>query len=265
MADQILKQIALAEEHNDRQFVTALARGLSILSSFGNSDTALTHQAICDLTSLPKATVSRLIYTLLKSQYLVADPAGGYRLGMASIQLSASAWAQYNITRLAQPLMSRFASENQVSVSLAKEEMGEMLYLASVRSPARLAVQLMVGSKVPIARTAIGRAYFAVADEQQTQLLAFNMQAQNPQTFTADWQRLQDHKIYFEQHGYALSNGEFSSDILAVAVGVYNRAEERFTHSINASAPSTRWHMDDFIRDVAPKLQVLAHQISTQS
>ena len=36
------------------------------------------------------------------------------------------------------------AAENQVSVSLAKEEMGEMLYLASFRSPARLAVQLMV-------------------------------------------------------------------------------------------------------------------------
>lgn len=262
MLKNILHQIDKAEHDNDRQFITALARGLSVLSAFQNSGITLTHQAICEHTGLPKATVSRLIYTLLKTEFLVPDRDGGYRLGMASIQLSATAWAQYDLTRTAQPLMSAFAAENQVSVSLAKEEMGEMLYLASFRSPARLAVQLMVGAKVPIAQTAIGRAYFAVSDDLQRDAIGRNIQALSADTFAGQWQLLQQHAEFFHRHGYTLSNGDFSPDILAIAVGVYNRAEARYTHSINASVPTSRWQADDFVRQIAPRLQRLAVKIS---
>ena len=262
MLKTILQQIDKAEHDNDRQFITALARGLSLLSTFENSGITLTHQAICERTGLPKATVSRLIYTLLKTEFLAADRDGGYRLGMASIQLSATAWAQYDLTRTAQPLMAAFAAENQVSVSLAKEEMGEMLYLASFRSPARLAVQLMVGSKVPIAQTAIGRAFFAVSDTLQREAIGRNMQTLMPAQFEQQWQLLLQQSEFFRQHGYSLSNGDFSPDILAIAVGVYNRAEARYTHSLNASVPASRWHVNDFVRDIAPKLQRLAARIS---
>ncbi|CAM5215063.1 hypothetical protein OURE66S_00528 [Oligella ureolytica] len=52
--------------------------------------------------------------------------------------------------RDARPLMMAFAEKYEVSVSLAVEDGGEMLYLESIRSPARLAVQLTVGSTVPL-------------------------------------------------------------------------------------------------------------------
>ncbi len=262
MLSHILQQIDQAETDNDRQFVTALARGLGVLSTFQNSGVALTHQAICERTGLPKATVSRLIYTLLKTEFLVPDRDGGYRLGMGSIQLSATAWAQYDLIRNAQPLMSAFAAENQVSVSLAKEEMGEMLYQASFRSPARLAVQLMVGSKVPVAQTAIGRAYFAVSDDIQRHSIERNMRALLQQDFDADWQLLNRHAEFYRQHGYTLSNGDFSPDILAIAVGVYNRAEARYTHSLNASVPASRWQVQEFVHSIVPRLQRLATRIS---
>lgn len=262
MLQTILQEIDIAERDNDRQFVTALARGLSVLSAFQNSNTTLTHQTVCERTGLPKATVSRLIYTLLKTEFLVPDRDGGYRLGMGSIRLSASAWAQYDLIRIAQPLMSAFAAENQVSVSLAKEELGEMLYLASFRSPARLAVQLMVGSKVAVASTAIGRAFFAVSDDIQRDIMAKNLRDLEPHAFEQHWGTLQQQAAFFRQHGYALSNGEFSPDILAIAVGVYNRAEGRYTHALNASVPASRWKVDDFVHDIAPRLQRLADIIS---
>lgn len=260
--DAIHQQIELAESSDDRQFITALARGLSLLSIFRNSDTILTHQAICQRTGLPKATVSRLIYTLLKTQFLSADHAGGYRLGINSIQLSAAAWAQYDITRHAQPLMAAFAAENQVSVSLAKEEAGKMLCLSTCHSPARQAIHLAVGIKVPLFCTAIGRAYFALADNIQRQHLARSLAALDTISHNQQWQTLLQHDHYFHQHGYTLSNGDFSTDILSIAVGIYNKAEARFTHAINACVPAIRWHIDDFTRDIAPRLQQLAEQIS---
>ncbi len=264
MLPEILQEIDRAEAENDRQFVTALARGLSILSVFEDNRERLSHQNICDKTGLPKATVSRLIYTLLKTEFLNQDNQG-YRLGIAAIQLSTLAWAQYDISRLAKPLMSEFAQEHQVSVSLAIEEAGEMLYLQSIRSPARLAVQLMVGSKVPIAQTAIGRAYFANQTETEQNILQQHLQQkhrQQPHMAQQDWQTLQQHNLYHQQYGFTVSAGEFSNDIIAVAVGVYDRIQNRHTYALNASVPASRWQADDFIRFIAPKLQQLSEQIS---
>lgn len=258
MINEISDEILRAENENDRQFVTALARGLGILSVFENSNIALTHQMICERTKLPKATVSRLIYTLLRTEFLTQDPDGGYRLGMAAIRISATAWAQYDLVRYAQPLMAVFAAEHHVSVNMAKEEGGEMLYLACCRSPARLAVQLMVGSKVPVVETSIGRAYYAVADDFQRELLRRHL----PAADAAQLARLAGHEAFYRQHGYALSAGDFSPDILAVAVGVYNRAEQRYTHALNASVPASRWKQEDFIREIVPGLQRLAQEIS---
>lgn len=258
----ISAEIQRAEIENDRQFVTALARGLGILSVFENSNIALTHQMICERTKLPKATVSRLIYTLLCTEFLVQDPDGGYRLGMAAIRISATAWAQYDLIRHAQPLMAAFAAEHHVSVNIAKEEGGDMLYLACCRSPARLAVQLMVGSKVPVAQTAIGRAYYAVADDFQRAHLRRHLPPLPGMETAQQLAVLAENEVFYREHGYTLSAGEFSPDILAVAVGVYNRAEQRYTHALNASVPASRWQEEDFVREIVPGLQKLAGEIS---
>lgn len=262
MINTISAEIQRAEIENDRQFVTALARGLGILSVFENSNIALTHQMICERTKLPKATVSRLIYTLLCTEFLAQDPDGGYRLGMAAIRISATAWAQYDLIRHAQPLMAAFAAENHVSVNIAKEEGGEMLYLACCRSPARLAVQLMVGSKVPVTQTAIGRAYYAVADDFQRAHLRRHLPPLSEMDMAQQLEMLAGHEAFYREHGYTLSAGEFSPDILAVAVGVYNRAEQRYTHALNASVPASRWQEADFVREIVPGLQKLAQEIS---
>src|SRR5262245_36166824 len=67
----------------DRQFVTALARGLEVLRAFGPGE-ALANSEIAARTTLPRPTVSRLTYTLTKLGYLIQDPATErYRPGSA--------------------------------------------------------------------------------------------------------------------------------------------------------------------------------------
>jgi hypothetical protein len=54
----------------DRKFVAALARGLDILRVFTPNDGLLGNQEIAQRSGLPKATVSRLTYTLRRLGYL---------------------------------------------------------------------------------------------------------------------------------------------------------------------------------------------------
>ena len=75
------------EPPDDRQFVTALARGLDILRCFTVGDRALSNGDIAKRTGLPKSTVSRLTYTLTQLGYLHPAQGNGYRIGPSVLSL----------------------------------------------------------------------------------------------------------------------------------------------------------------------------------
>ena len=80
---------ARAAVHNDRKFVTALARGLEVLRVFTPTEGLLGNGEIAERTGLPKPTVSRLTYTLTKLGYLSHVE----RLANTSLRPRRSHWA----------------------------------------------------------------------------------------------------------------------------------------------------------------------------
>ena len=251
------------KEENDRQFVTALGRGLIILAAFEHHE-RLTHQQLCQMTELPKATITRLIHTLTTLGFLRVTEHGQYQLGSSAVRLSATAWSRHDMVAYAEPLLRQFASENEVSVNLATEVEGEMRYHACCRSPARLSVNLQVGSAVPVARTAIGRAFYAASSQARQAVVISNLQENLPVEEYNDAQTaLASAAEHYEKYGYTVSDGEFSTDILAVAVGVYDVATGQYAYSLNASVPSANWEADEYAAMIVPKLQALAERIGS--
>ncbi|WP_240990678.1 IclR family transcriptional regulator C-terminal domain-containing protein [Psychrobacter sp. Pi2-52] len=249
------------KEENDRQFVTALGRGLIILAAFEHHE-RLTHQQLCQMTELPKATITRLIHTLTMLGFLRVTEHGQYQLGSSAVRLSATAWSRHDMVAAAEPLLRQFASENEVSVNLATEVEGEMRYHACCRSPARLSVNLQVGSAVPVARTAIGRAFYAVSTQARQAVIISNLQENlSDEDYNHAQTALDSAAEHYEKYGYTVSDGEFSTDILAVAVGVYDVATGQYAYSLNASVPSANWEADEYAAMIVPKLQALAERI----
>ena len=255
------ESLELSKSSEDRQFVTALGRGLSLLAAFEDND-ELSHQQLCQMSRLPKATVTRLIYTLTTLGFLRITANKQYQLASSAVRLSASAWNRHDLVAIAEPLLRQFAIENEVSVNLATEVEGEMRYLACHRSPARLSVNLQVGSAVPIASTAIGRAFYAMSSANKKSVIDNNLQEQ---LSNADYEQAQtmlsNAESYYEAHGYTLSDGEFSPDILAVAVGVFDVTTSHYQYSLNASVPRANWDAAEYAKMIVPKLQVLAERI----
>jgi len=251
------------KEENDRQFVTALGRGLIILAAFEHHE-RLTHQQLCQMTELPKATITRLIHTLTTLSFLRTNDYGQYQLGSSAVRLSATAWSRHDMVAAAEPLLRQFASENEVSVNLATEVEGEMRYHACCRSPARLSVNLQVGSAVPVARTAIGRAFYAASSQARQAVIINNLQENlSTEEFNHAQTALASAAEHYEKYGYTVSDGEFSTDILAVAVGVYDVATGQYAYSLNASVPSANWEADEYAVIIVPKLQALAERIGS--
>ncbi|MGM8888487.1 IclR family transcriptional regulator domain-containing protein, partial [Psychrobacter sp. 1U2] len=167
-----------------------------------------------------------------------------------------------DVVAFAEPLLRQFATQNEVSVNLATEIAGEMRYLACCRSPARLSVNLQVGSAVPIARTAIGRAFYAASSQERQAVIISNLQESlSVEDYNHAQSTLASAAEHYEQYGYTVSDGEFSTDILAVAVGVFDVATGQYAYSLNASVPSANWEADDYAEMIVPKLQALAERI----
>ena len=144
----------------DRHFVTALARGLELLACFRSGDKMLGNQELAERSKLPKSTVSRLTYTLTKLGYLQYDEqAGKYRLGTATLALGSAMLSRLDIRQMARPLMQELADFSHTMVSLGMRDRLSMIYVENCRSQAALTLRLDVGARIPVASTAMGRAY----------------------------------------------------------------------------------------------------------
>ncbi len=252
------------EAEKDRLFVTALARGLDILAAFRADDANLSNQQLAQRTQLPKSTVSRLCYTLIKLGYLRQDTESGlYRLGYGVLELASSLLSNFDVRAHAAPLMREFAHTHQVSVSLAAADGIDMVYLETCRSSSRISVQLTVGSRVPIATTAIGRAYYVSLDSEARQAMERKMAGRYGTQWSDIATRLQQAQQSFVEHGYCASFGEFESDICAIGVPLQLPSSQMF--SLNASVPMFTFQEKNMREVIAPALVNLAAQIRTGS
>lgn len=252
------------DEEKDRLFVTALARGLEILAAFRADDANLSNQQLAQRTLLPKSTVSRLCYTLIKLGYLRQDTESGlYRLGYGVLELASSFLSSFDIRAHAEPLMREFAHTYQVSVSLAVADGIDMVYLETCRSSSRISVQLTVGLRDPIATTAIGRAYYVSLDNEARQAVDRKMAIRYDSQWPEMAARLRLAQRSFVEDGYCTAFGECESDVCAIGVPLQLPNNQLF--SLNACVPTFTFQEKNMREVVAPALINLAAQIRTGS
>jgi DNA-binding IclR family transcriptional regulator len=153
---------ARPSEAVDRDFVTALARGLDVLRCFSRTASALGPTEVAQMSGLPKSTVTRLIHTLGKLDYLsYLQDSGKYRLGPAMLTLNTTPHEQLDVREMARPLMQELAASTGAQVALATRDQLSVLYLETFRGQSLVTLNLSVGSRIPLAVTAGGRAYLA--------------------------------------------------------------------------------------------------------
>jgi DNA-binding IclR family transcriptional regulator len=158
----------------DPQFIGALHRGLEILRCFRVDDGSLGNQELAERSGLPKATVSRLTYTLSKLGYLVyLNGEGKYRMGVPVLGLGYACLGGMKIRETAQPHMQELAdyAGDGALVSLGGRDDLSIIYVACARSPGVISLQLNVGSRISMARSSVGRAYLAAVNDGEREAL----------------------------------------------------------------------------------------------
>ena len=249
------------EHEGDRQFATTLARGLEVLRCFTPLESLLGNKEISVRTGLPKPTVSRLTYTLTKLGYLRHNMRlGKYQLGSAVLSIGYPLLASMSVRQIARPHMKELADYCNGSVSMGMRDRLNMVYIESCRSGNGLASLPDIGTAVPIAQAAIGRAYLAACTPPEREALLNQMKVKQPD-------QLRKYKLQIDQgvgdvrsRGFCTSVGELRREVHAVGVPMRRTIDGEIV-SFNCGVPAFMLKKGQLEEDIGPRLVATVRNI----
>ena len=251
-----------AASEKDYRFMTALERGLSVLRIFPTGNRPLGNAEIAEAVGLPKATVTRITFTLTELGYLRYDKERRkYQLGPGVLSLGYNVLAQMEIRDTARPLMRELADYADASIYLAVPDGTDMVYVEACRAPTSMVIRLGVGSRVPMAQTSIGRCYLAALPEAERDKLMERI----AKTFSkAEWPRIRKEALgeiaAAQQRGYAVTIGGWISESNSAGCAI-RRADGYPVYAINVGGLASLVNEQRIHSDLGPRLVKLARQI----
>jgi DNA-binding IclR family transcriptional regulator len=131
------------------------------------------------------------------------------------------------------------------------------LYLHISRGPASFTVQLDVGSRIPLAVTAMGRALLVTLDEaaREAHLAAFS--ERHPDDGPGMRRAMDEALRDYEQHGFVTSGGEWRSDIYAAGAPLV-AADGSGTFAFNCGGPPYHFPRERLYAETGPVVRALA-------
>ncbi|MEW3752217.1 IclR family transcriptional regulator [Pseudomonas aeruginosa] len=248
------------EELKDRQFVTALARGLELLRCFTPRESLLGNQELAKKTGLPKPTVSRLTHTLTRLGYLRHLPhSGKYQLEVGAMSFGYAMLSNLSIRALARPLMEEMAGYAKAAVAMAARDRLSMVYLDVVHGEANLTMRRQVGSHLSLHRSAIGRACLAAMPEDEREFILGHIRKRHPEDWPEVRKGLERAFRDYADYGFCLSLGEWQRDVNAVGVALHH--ESHGLLAFNCGGPSFHLKREKLEDDIGPRLLHMVHNI----
>ncbi|NML44291.1 IclR family transcriptional regulator [Ramlibacter sp. G-1-2-2] len=244
--------------------VSALERGLSVLRCFAAERPVLGYADIARITGIPRPTVNRLVATLLANGMLKPDPLSDrFTLGPAVLSLAQVFLGSLDVRAVARPPMQAMAEETQASVYLAVRDGLDMVMIEACRPRfSILAPRLDVGSRVPMAVSALGRAYIAaLAAEEKNQLLDSLRLLRGPEWASIEpgLTRALDEA---RRLGYSTSLGEFYREISSVSVPLVGPGGE--VMALNCGGAGFVFTEDKLRGEIAPRLRAVAEKVAAE-
>jgi DNA-binding IclR family transcriptional regulator len=251
-------------EKSDRQFVTALARGLEVLRAFEPQNGPLGNQEIAARTGLPKPTISRITHTLTELGYLEHLPRlAKYRIGLSVLALGHACIGAAALRTVAHPHMQELASYANAAVALGGRDRLSMIYLDVCRGSHTAAFTLDAGARVPIERTAMGYAYlWALPSAERQFLLNAICDSTGPQWSTVKRQLFTAFKA-LDRTGFCIAQGTYERSLNGVGapLTLQNGGELR---AVSCSGPAYQLTAKRLQDDVGPRLLAMAHQVQEE-
>lgn len=232
---------------------TALGRGLSLLRLLADAGEPLSNGELAKRAGIPKATVSRLTATLQSAGFLRLAPDERFALGPATLHLGNAFLRSFDFRQQARTHLAELADAAGANVHLGVREGLDILLIDTIRPRSALIVSRMdVGSRMAIATSAVGRAYFASLPPEQQAPLLEEIRAASGEAWPQLQSRLEAARAEYASSGFCSSFGEWHPDINAVGFSLLGPRGERY--GVSVGGPAYTLKKEFMLEKVGPQL-----------
>lgn len=242
----------LPKESDDKYIVEAVVKALDVLEAFNDSE-ELQLSEVSKRVSLNKSRAFRLLYTLCERGYVErASDGHRYRLGLKLFEHASN--LRRDVKQVAQPYMRRLQQRFNETVNLAVLHNGEVLYIDLLESSRPFRMSAMVGSRMPIANTSLGKALMAYAAEHELDLVFDTLTPPELRKLRAEMEIVR-------RRGYATDQEENEPGVSCIGAAIVNEAGAS-VGALSVSGPSVRIQKQE--REIGSTLAATCKEISRQ-
>lgn len=240
-----------------------VGKALDLLELVAQSPDPMRFSDIQSQSPHPKATLHRLLQTLVSQGMLAYDHDGHtYTLGLRLVQLAHRAWSQSSLAPHARPLVDKLARRTQETVHLAQMVSGQVLYIdkRNARDPVEMFSQ--AGKVGPGYCTGVGKAIMAFQPEPER---ALSVAQQSYHLFTGatlvDANALEKELEVIRREGVAFDREEHEPGIICIAAPILSEGGA-VLGALSITTTTARHSLDD-LRVWTADLQATACDIAT--
>ncbi|WP_405660557.1 IclR family transcriptional regulator C-terminal domain-containing protein [Streptomyces sp. NBC_00079] len=243
-----------------REFVESLARGLTVLTAFGEGRAEPTLTEVAKATGLARATVRRALITY-EHLGLVRARERTFELTPRVLELGFPPLSRISLPEIAAPHMAELAHRVHESTSLSVLSGDEIQYTARVATSRIMSVNITVGTRLPAYATSMGRVLLADLPPA-TRRLPLPLAPLTPHTLT-DPDTLTRLLEDVHTKGHALVDEELEEGLRSIAVPVHDRTG-RVVAALNVAMHAARHTPEECERDILPHLRTTADRIEAE-
>jgi DNA-binding IclR family transcriptional regulator len=241
-----------------------LSRGLDVLEALAQGDEhGLGPSAIGQQVGLDKATVTRLLRTLVEAGYVAQDErTRRYRLTGKILWLAHSVTTRLDLRSVARPYLKALRDELGETVHLGVIEDLRVVYVDKLEGDNSIQLVSAIGQTMPLHSTSLGKAMLAALPEEEREgkYARMDLLPRTDRTIR-DLATLRNEILRTQGRGYATDDRE--NEPLGACVGAaIVGADGRPVGAISVAGPSFRIH--DRFQHCGERVSAVAAAISRE-
>jgi IclR family transcriptional regulator, pca regulon regulatory protein len=253
----------LPTSHEGR-YSQSLERGLAILGTFTPERPWLGIAEIAAALEMSRPTTHRYASTLVALDYLEQGPMRKYRLGMRAGDPGRSAIGSTVLGKLSHEYISDLRERSACTASVALLDGPDVVYVDRARRSAQgqveVAARLGRGSRLPAAKTAMGRVLLAHLPEEE---LAVALPAEGDTDAREEREELMAELERIRAQGWALADQIHVAGQRCVAAPLRTRSKE-VIGAVDVAAANSAFRRSQVLEQLVPLVVASGEEISRQ-
>lgn len=223
--------------------IQSLLRGLRVLTTILDSPRPLSLAEVSARTGMNRATVFRILSTLVEGRYLSIDPSTPvYSAGSAIVGHLRSSPLESVLVYRTKALLEQVAVLTGETVCLYVPSWPDLVAVAAVLPSHPIRRHLDVGDLTTMSSASVGRAYLASVPEDLTdEALRLRPPQQSTAASPQSASEFREQVREARKLGYAMSFGEAADEMNGLAVAVLGEGASSPIAVVSVSGPAHRW------------------------